>query len=44
MDLSQDDVIQIIKLIADSNFDELHLEMGDLKIVVNKHGGAANSI
>ena len=41
MDLSQDDVIQIMKLIAESDFNELHLEMGDLKIVVNKHAEAA---
>lgn len=41
MDLSQDDVIQIMKLIAESDFTELHLEMGDLKIVVNKQGSAA---
>ncbi len=40
MDLSQDDVIQIMKLISESDFDELHLEMGDLKIVVNKQGSA----
>lgn len=36
MKLSQDDVIQILKLIDESSFDELHLETGDLKIVVRK--------
>ena len=36
MDLSQDDVIQIIKFMDESKFDELHLENGDLKLVVNR--------
>ena len=36
MGLSEDDVLQILKYLADSSFDELHLEMGDLKIHVNK--------
>ncbi len=39
MVLSQDDVIQILKLMDQSRFDELHLEMSDLKLVVNKRGG-----
>lgn len=36
MDLSDDDVLQILKYLADSSFDELHLEIGDLKIHLNK--------
>lgn len=36
MGLSQDDVIQILKILEDSNFNELQLEMGDLKIIVKK--------
>ena len=36
MDLSEDDVLQILKYLADSSFDELHLEIGDLKIHANK--------
>jgi len=39
MDLTQDDVIQILKLLEESEFNELHLEMGDLKLVVSKDGG-----
>jgi acetyl-CoA carboxylase biotin carboxyl carrier protein len=38
MNLSQDDIIQILKYVKESSFDELHLETGDLKIVVRKHG------
>jgi len=36
MVLSQDDVIQILKLMDESKFNELHLEMDNLKIIVNK--------
>ncbi len=36
MDLSEDDVLQILKYLADSSFDELHLEIGDLKIHASK--------
>ena len=39
MDLTQDDVIHILKLLEESEFNELHLEMGDLKLVVSKGGG-----
>ena len=37
MDLSEDDVIQILKFLDESNFEELHLEMGGLKLMVSKH-------
>lgn len=37
--ISQDDVIEILKIIEESTFDELHLEMGDLKLIVKKRGG-----
>jgi acetyl-CoA carboxylase biotin carboxyl carrier protein len=41
MGIDQDDVIRILKLIEDSkNFDELNLQMGDLKLVVRKRGSA----
>ena len=43
MDLSEDDVIQIMKFLDASKFNELHLEMGDLKLFVNK-GGSRNSL
>lgn len=41
MKLTEDEVIQIIKLIEESKFDELHLEMGDLKLIVRKGGPAS---
>ena len=50
MAIEQDDVIKIIKLMDESDYDELHLEMGDLKLTIVKSGtggrspqGAANS-
>jgi acetyl-CoA carboxylase biotin carboxyl carrier protein len=44
MDLTQDDVLQILKFIEESKFDELHLEMGDFKLVVNKRRGTSPSL
>lgn len=41
MSLSQDEVIQILKFMSESDFSELHFEMDDLKIVVDKRGGSA---
>jgi acetyl-CoA carboxylase biotin carboxyl carrier protein len=38
MAIEQDDVIKIIKLMDESDFDELHLEMGDLKLSIAKSG------
>jgi len=38
MTLTQDEVIQILKLVEESSFDELHLETGDMKLVVRKKG------
>lgn len=43
MEITQEDVIQILKLMDESRYDELRLETGDLKIVVNKRGGAVLS-
>ena len=34
--ITQEDVIQIMKLLEESTFSELHLETGDLKLVVRK--------
>ena len=34
--IDQDDVIQILRMLEESTFDELRLEMGGLKLVVNK--------
>ena len=41
MGLNEDDVIQILKFMDESKFDELHLELGDLKLVVNKRGAGS---
>jgi acetyl-CoA carboxylase biotin carboxyl carrier protein len=41
MPLTEDEVIQILKLIEESNFDELNLTMGDLKLVVRKRSGGS---
>ena len=38
MAIEQDDVIKIIKLMDESDFDELHLEMDDLKLSIAKSG------
>jgi len=35
--INQDDVLEILKIIEESSFDELHLEMGELKLIVKKH-------
>src|SRR3989337_1535095 len=39
MKLTEDEVIQILKLVEESRFGEFHLEMGDLKLHVRKGGG-----
>ena len=36
MELSEDDVLHILKLIDESHFDYFQLEVGDLKITVSK--------
>ena len=38
MAIEQDDVLKIIKLMDESDYDELHLEMGDLKLTIAKSG------
>jgi acetyl-CoA carboxylase biotin carboxyl carrier protein len=38
MKLTEDEVFQILKLLKESHFDELNLEMGDLKLHVRKSG------
>ena len=42
--LTQDDVFLILKLIEESKYDELHLEMGDLRLDVKKQGGRASVV
>ena len=38
MTLTQDEIIRILKLVEESTFDELHLETGELKLIVKKGG------
>lgn len=38
MTIEQDDVIKIIKMMDESDYDEMHLEMGDLKLSISKSG------
>jgi len=42
-EITQDDVIQILRMLEESSFDELHLEMGGLKLSVSKSGKMASS-
>lgn len=43
MDLSYEDVREILKVIDGSNLEELYLEIGDFKLVVRKRGGVAEA-
>jgi acetyl-CoA carboxylase biotin carboxyl carrier protein len=43
MAIEQDDVIRIIKMMDESDYDELHLEMGDLKLSIAKSGSGGLS-
>ena len=38
MDLTEDEVLEILKLIEESSFDFLRVEIGDLKLTVSKRG------
>jgi acetyl-CoA carboxylase biotin carboxyl carrier protein len=38
MDLTQEDVLQILKIMDESDYGELHLRMGELSLDVNKNG------
>ncbi len=38
MDLTEDEVLEILKLIEESSFDFLRVEIGDLKLTVSKGG------
>lgn len=42
MDLSYDDVQNILKIIDASSLEELHLEIGELKLIVRKRADAAS--
>jgi acetyl-CoA carboxylase biotin carboxyl carrier protein len=36
--ITHDDIIQILKVIAESDIDELHLETGDFKLMIKRDG------
>ena len=38
MELTEEEVLQILKILDESDFDQLHLEVGDLKLSVSKSG------
>ena len=40
--ISQSDVIQILKMVEESHTDELHLEMGDLKLTIKRSTALAS--
>ena len=40
MDLTHDDVVKILKIIDESNYDDVRLEVGDLKLHVQKQGAS----
>lgn len=41
MDLSKDDVLKIIKIVEDSGYDEVRLEIGEFKLHVQKQASGA---
>lgn len=42
MGLSEDEILQILRIIDESNFDELYLEMDNLKLVLKKSAGMSS--
>ena len=44
MDLSFDDVQNILKIVDGSSLEELHLEIGDLKLIVRRRGAGAAEV
>jgi acetyl-CoA carboxylase biotin carboxyl carrier protein len=36
--ITRDDIIQILKMVTESDIDELHVETGDLKLIIKKYG------
>jgi len=43
MGLTQDEILDILRLIEESHFDELHLQNGDLVLTISKHGRASTA-
>lgn len=44
MDLSKDDVFKIIKLIEESEYEDVRLEIGDFKLHIQKHASGASVV
>lgn len=44
MDLSYEDVQNILKIIESSSLEELHIEIGDFKLIVRKKGAGATPV
>jgi len=44
MDLTNDDVLKILKIIDESDYDDVRLEIGDLQLHVQKKSGAASEL
>ena len=44
MDLTQEDVLQILRIMDESDYEQLHLEVGELKLVVSKRGVSGLSV
>ena len=44
MALTNDDVLKILKIIDESDYDDVRLETGDLKLHVRKHGAAEHEL
>jgi acetyl-CoA carboxylase biotin carboxyl carrier protein len=44
MELSYEDVQRILEIVDASSLEELHLEIGDFKLVVKKRGGRAEAV
>jgi len=36
--ITHDDIIQILKMVAESDIEELHVETGDFKLIIKKYG------
>lgn len=43
MDITYDDVINILRIIDQSSYDELYLEVGDFKLIVRKKGAGISA-
>ncbi len=44
MDLTQDEIISILKILEESNFDELDLKIGDMSLIASKNGPSSSAV